>query len=153
MQEKEKKLLKGVGSSHSEVLLKKAVLKICRKFTGEHPCRSIISIKLYCNFVEIAIWHGCSPVNLLHIFRTPFYKNTSEWLFLRCPIKRLFWKTLQNSQENISVGVYFSIKLKALPEILVKMRLRHMCSPMDYLKQFRKAFLKITSVRLVLQKK
>ena len=27
-------------------------------------------------------WHGRSPVNLLHIFRTPFPKNTSEWLFL-----------------------------------------------------------------------
>ena len=24
----------------------------------------------------------CSPVNLLHIFRTPFYKNTCEWLLL-----------------------------------------------------------------------
>ena len=26
-------------------------LKICRKFTGEHPCRSTISIKLQSNFV------------------------------------------------------------------------------------------------------
>ena len=26
---------------------------------------------------EIALRHGCSPVNLLHIFRTPFPKNTS----------------------------------------------------------------------------
>ena len=26
--------------------------------------------------------HGCSPVNLLHIFRTPFLKNTSRWLLL-----------------------------------------------------------------------
>ena len=33
-------------SSHSEVLLKKGVLKICGKLTGEHPCRSAISIKL-----------------------------------------------------------------------------------------------------------
>ena len=24
-----------------------------------------------CNFIEIALKHGCSPVNLLHIFRTP----------------------------------------------------------------------------------
>ena len=34
------------------------------------------------NFIEIALQHGCSPVNLLHIFRTPFPKNTSEWLLL-----------------------------------------------------------------------
>ena len=30
------------------------------------------------NFIEIALRHGCSPANLLHIFRTPFPKNTSE---------------------------------------------------------------------------
>ena len=30
------------------------------------------------NFTEIALRHGCSPVNLLYIFRTPFLKNTSE---------------------------------------------------------------------------
>ena len=29
------------------------------------------------NFIEIALRHGCSPVNLLHIFRTPFPKNTT----------------------------------------------------------------------------
>ena len=27
--------------------------------------------------VEITLQHGCSPVNLLNIFRTPFPKNTS----------------------------------------------------------------------------
>ena len=45
-------------SSRPEVLLRKGVLKIC-------------------NFIEIALQHGCSPVNLLHIFRTPFLSNTS----------------------------------------------------------------------------
>ena len=33
--------------------------------------------------VEIAIRHGCSPVNLLHIFGTPFLKNISEGLLLK----------------------------------------------------------------------
>ena len=32
---------------------------------------------LQSNFIEITLWHGCSPVNLLHIFKTPFSKNTS----------------------------------------------------------------------------
>ena len=31
-----------------------------------------------CNFIEITLQHGCSPVNLQHIFRTPFTKNTSR---------------------------------------------------------------------------
>ena len=34
--------------------------------------KSVVSIKLLCNFIEITLQHGCSPVNLLHIFRTPF---------------------------------------------------------------------------------
>ena len=55
-------------NSRPEVVLGKGVLKICSKFTGEHPCQS-------------AIWHGCSPINLLHIFRSPFPKNTSRRLF------------------------------------------------------------------------
>ena len=37
-------------SSHPEAFLGKGVLKICSKFTGEHPCRNVISINLLCNF-------------------------------------------------------------------------------------------------------
>ena len=43
-------------SSHPEVFLDKGVLKICREFT-EHPCRSAISIKLLCSFIEFALRH------------------------------------------------------------------------------------------------
>ena len=64
------------------MFLGKGVLEICSKFTGEHPCRSAISIKLQSNFIEITHRHGCSPVNLRHIFTTPFPKNTSGRLLL-----------------------------------------------------------------------
>ena len=37
------------------------------KFTGEHPGRSAISIKLLWNFIEIILRHECSPANLLHV--------------------------------------------------------------------------------------
>ena len=70
-------------SSCPEVFLRKDVLKICGKFTGDYPYRSAISIKLLWNFIEITIRLGYSPVNLLHIFITPFYKNTSGWLLLK----------------------------------------------------------------------
>ena len=59
---------------------------------------------------------GYSPANLLHIFRTRFYKNTSGGLLLgsvnrsshqRCSIKKMFLKILQNSQENTCFGVSF----------------------------------------------
>ena len=59
------------------------VLKICNKFTREYPCGSVILIKLLCNFIEITLWHGCSPVNLQHIFRTSFYKDNYGGLILK----------------------------------------------------------------------
>ena len=56
----------------------------------------MISIKLQSNFIEISLWHGCSPVHLLNIFRTPFPKNTSNTvpkldpvIFSRNTFKRL----------------------------------------------------------------
>ena len=69
--------------SSTSVLIKKcSYKKVCSNCVGEQPCRSVISIKLLCNFIEITFWHRCSPVNLLHILRTAFSKNTSGVLFL-----------------------------------------------------------------------
>ena len=65
------------ASSPPEVFLKKGVLKICSKFTAEHSCWSVISIKLLSSFIKISLRHWCSPVNLKHIFRTLFPRNTS----------------------------------------------------------------------------
>ena len=55
------------------MFLRKGVLKRCSKFTIEHSCQSVI---------EIALQHGCSPGNLLHIFRARFPKNSSRQLLL-----------------------------------------------------------------------
>ena len=41
-----------------EVFLTKGVLKMCSKFTRKHPCRSLISIKLQSNFIEIVLGMG-----------------------------------------------------------------------------------------------
>ena len=56
--------------------LGKGVLKICSKFTGEHPCRKVILIMLQSNFIEITF--------SAHFF----FQNTSEGLLLSV------WKTL-----------------------------------------------------------
>ena len=61
---------------------KRGVLKICSKVTLEHPCRSVISMKLLINFIEITLRYGRSLVNLQHIFWTSFPCNTSEGLLL-----------------------------------------------------------------------
>ena len=73
-------------SINPQVFLRKGVLNICSKFTGKHPCQSVISIKLLCNFIEITLRHGCSTVNLLHIFRTPKHP------FLWAPLDGCFCK-------------------------------------------------------------
>ena len=60
----------------------------------QDKCNQIMSLPAYFHgevsqkrhkqstFIEITLWHGCSPVNLLHIFRKTFYKNSSGWLLL-----------------------------------------------------------------------
>ena len=98
-------------SSHPEVFLEKGVLKICSKFTGEHLCQSVILIKLLCNFIEITLRHGCSPVNLLHNFRTPFTKSTSERLILDVP-NRLYEGVLTRAYSNYKSSlIKFSRKI------------------------------------------
>ena len=42
----------------------------------------MISIKLQHNYIKNTLCYRCSAVNLLHIFRTPFPKNTSGGLLL-----------------------------------------------------------------------
>ena len=47
-----------------------------------------VLLQMLCNFIEITLLHGCSPVNLLHIFKTPFYKNNPGGLLLTI----ILWK-------------------------------------------------------------
>ena len=116
-------------SSHPEVFLGKGVLKICSKCTGEHLCRSAISIKLQSNFIEMALRHGCSPVNLLHIFRTPFPRNTSGWLLL------LFQSSSNSFRKSIPAGIYLlkfknrntRTRCKICPKLTIKIAERCHC--------------------------
>ena len=104
-------------SSSPQLFLRKGVLKICCKFSGEHLCRSVISIKLLCNFSEITLQHRRSPINLPHIFRTPFCKNTYGELLLSfiqsisisqgCKNHNMYFKTLMSGKiffKNISMN-------------------------------------------------
>ena len=95
-------------SSPPEVLLGKGVLKICSKFTGEHPCRSVMFIDVH--KVE------CSPVNLLLIFRTTFPKNTYEGLLLTCILFKF-----EKAKKFKILYQGFSVK-KATEKIEMKMK-------------------------------
>ena len=51
------------------------------------PKRDFNKVTKQSNFIEVTLRHACSPVNLLHIFKTPFTKNTSGWLLLVFTLK------------------------------------------------------------------
>ena len=58
------------------MFVKTAFLQICSKFTGKHPCGTVISIKLVCNFTELTLLHGC-------------------FLYICCIYaEHIFWRTL-----------------------------------------------------------
>ena len=65
-------------SIHPEMFSGKVDLKIYSKFTGENPC--------FVTLLKSHFSNGCSPVNVIYSFRTPFPKNTSGWLFLNLGI-------------------------------------------------------------------
>ena len=106
-----------VRSSRSEMFFRKVVLKICSKFTREQPSRSVIC---NCNFIEIALQHGCSPVDLLHIFRTLFLKNTSgRLLLIRCDTDFVFngcFQTLNSHKSHICFKRDRTVQVPALSD-------------------------------------
>ena len=93
-------------NSRPEVFCKKDVVKICSKFKGEHPYQNAISIKLQSNFIEITIRHGCSPVNLPHLLRTPFPKNSSGWLLVASVLSKIMFQEAVISANYLLAGNY-----------------------------------------------
>ena len=93
-------LKKWSRSSHPEVFLVKVVQKICSKFTVEHPCQKIISIKL----LQQRYWNHTSgwvlSCKFAAFFRTPFTKNTSRWLLLIIPNMARFVEKSHNEIFN-----------------------------------------------------
>ena len=89
-------------SSHPEMFLGKGVLKICRKFTRERPCRSMISIKLQSNFMKITLRHGRSPViyrrtpmpkyDFSKVANQLYWNHTTAWVF-SCKFAAYFQNT------------------------------------------------------------
>ena len=88
--------------------------------------------KCHFNFIEITLRHGCSPVNLLHNFRTPFLKNTSGrlpltkwWVLLSCIISAVVQEIKFIFQDYCN-GILFSCSLFLLLfVVLTPFVLRH----------------------------
>ena len=64
-----------------------------------------------CNFIEIALRHGCSPLNLLHILRKPFPKNTWTVASVSREINFEKWEKIRlDHDENITITYFFAIE-------------------------------------------
>ena len=79
-------------SSYQEEFLRKGVLKTCSKVTGEHPCRSAISIKL--QSMGVFLYICC-------IF--------SEYFFLRTRLGDCFRYQLKRGYLNLCIDIRYSI--------------------------------------------
>ena len=110
-------------SSPPEVLLGKVVLEIYSKFSRDHQCRSVISIKFLACFCDKRWFNLMTSNDPPNCFEKYLHEITSKWLikthfvrscFLtetvcrRCSIKNKFLKISQNF-----VGVSFLVKLEA----------------------------------------
>ena len=83
----------------------------------------------FSNFIEIALQHGCSPLNLLHISRTPFPKNTSGGLLLTIVNLELFITIyIRHRQKPLTLGN---------PCNFMKKRSHHRCFPVNIAKCFK----------------
>ena len=95
------------------MFLGKGVLKIAANLLKTYK-------QIYCNFIEITLWHGCSPVNLRHIFRTPFTKNNSGRLLPNLVPSASF--DIKGRQETIFLKLHWGrgccFGMKKLKELL-----------------------------------
>ena len=104
-------------NSRPEVLLEKGVLKICSKFTREHPCRSAISIKLQSNFIDLILHDNINVrrhlnKGKLHLNDTGisrFVRNFRDFL-------NLFETTWHESTHNL-LNVSSSSSLSGYPSL------------------------------------
>ena len=119
--------------------------------------------------MEITLCHGCSPGNLLHIFRTPFQKNTfgglllfdnrviknDIYMILPFIYKKSIVLSLRSSHRRNSLKKLF-LKISqnsqentcARASFLIKVFL-HRCFPVNFANFLRTPFLQNTSGRLL----
>ena len=74
------------------------------------------------NFIKIAFWHGSSPISLLHIFRTPFPRNTFEWLLLKMEFlcRHLWYENTVNLKSIYGLTFFFFFFMVSLVLLFVQ---------------------------------
>ena len=78
-------------TSRPEVFFTKRCSENFHQFYRRTPIQSVILINLQSIFIEITLWHGCSSVNLLYLFRTLFLRIPLDGLFHQSFLLIKFW--------------------------------------------------------------
>ena len=78
-----KKTERKLQKQPSSGVLRKKCSENMQQIYRRKPMSKFDFNKVAFNFIEIALLHGFSPANLLHIFRTTFPRNTTGWLLLK----------------------------------------------------------------------
>ena len=86
-------------SSHQEVFVRKGVLKICSKFTIEHPCQSVILIKLLCKATKLTAKN--MPISGIFLVGK---RQKSDFLY----IAEIFGKSLKIFVRILGDKLFFS---------------------------------------------
>ena len=95
------------------------------------------------NFIEITLPHGCSPANLLHVFRASFHKNTSGGLLLVIHIKRNFkielyvnsqLFLLYNVHKRTNFSSFYHVKMRGVLRNFAKFAGKHLCQSLLFKK-------------------
>ena len=89
----------------SRTVLKKRCSENMQHIYRRTPMLECDFNKVTWNFMKITLRHGCSLVNLLHIFRTPFLKGTLMQISLNVciHIKTIPWKFCNLNPKNSRV--------------------------------------------------
>ena len=101
----------------SRRVLKKRCSENMQQIYGRHPRQSAISIKLLCNFIEISLRHGCSPVNVLHILRIRAFWRTASYLIWKL---RYSWlcslvkSEMSNNENKQLIGCICQLQLQEI---------------------------------------
>ena len=72
------------------------------------------------NFIEIALQHRCSPVNLLHILRTPVFKTTTGGLLLWGAPRWLAYRDYWPGQKEIIPTKESGKETNVIKEVMCK---------------------------------
>ena len=107
-----------IQSECEEIQTRKAAIQRCPQEKVFWKYAANLQENTQANFIEITLRHGCSPVHLLHILRTPLPKNNSE----RLPL-------------NIDIMMFKADKVTIfVPELLKQSRSGHHLAPMVLLR-------------------